>query len=137
GSGCGWRGEGGVTGEGWTIEDMGVMARSPDLTYLPSPSALAPSIAAVTPAFGAPIGNTPVTISGLNFTETADVKVFFDDRAASNVRVIGASVIAANTPPHSAGAVTLRVETRDRAAPLANAFTYFVQDSVSGAPELS
>ncbi|HKC86985.1 MAG TPA: M36 family metallopeptidase [Blastocatellia bacterium] len=126
-----------VTRDGWTIDDIRVIARSPDLTYLPSPSALAPSIAAVTPAFGAPIGNTPVTISGLNFTETADVKVFFDDQPASNVRVIGASVIAANTPPHSAGAVTLRVETRYGVAPLANAFTYFVQDSVSGAPELS
>ena len=126
-----------VTFNGWTIDDIRVIARSGDLTYLPPQNALAPSIAAVTPAFGSPNGNTAVTISGLNFTEIADVKVFFDNRAATNVRVIGASVIAANTPPHSAGPVTLRVETRYGVATLARAFTYFVQGSVTGAPELS
>ncbi|HKQ77634.1 MAG TPA: M36 family metallopeptidase [Blastocatellia bacterium] len=126
-----------VTFNGWTVDDIRVIARSGDLTYLTPQSALAPSIAAVTPSFGSPNGNTAVTISGLNFTETADVKVFFDNRAATSVRVIGASVITANTPPHSPGAVTLRVETRYGLATLARAFTYFVPGSVSGAPELS
>ncbi len=123
--------------DGWTIDDIRVIARSSDFTYLPPQSALAPSIASVSPAWGPPDGGAEVTISGLNFTETGDARVFFDNLPATNVRVIGASVIKANTPRRDAGAVTVRVETRNGVATLANAFTYFVQGSASGAPELS
>ncbi len=114
-----------------------MITRSSDLTYLPPQGALAPSILSVTPAFGSPAGNTGVSIGGLNFTDTADVKVFFDNRQATNVRVIGASVIMANTPSHSAGPVAVRVDTRYGATTLANAFTYYVQGGLNGAPELS
>jgi uncharacterized protein (TIGR03437 family) len=126
-----------VGGDGWTIDDIRLIARSPDLAYLGPPSALAPSILAVSPAFGAPTGNTPVTITGLNFTENDDAKLFFDNIPATNVRVLGGSSIAANTPPHPAGAVTVRIETRYGSATLSNAFTYYVSGTAAGAPALS
>jgi uncharacterized protein (TIGR03437 family) len=125
-----------TTADGWTIDEIRIIARSSDLRFLPPPNALAPMITAVSPASGSPNGNTPVTINGANFTETSDVKVFFDNIPATNVRALGGSAIAANTPPHGAGAVTVRVETRYGAATLAEAFTYFVNGSVTTAPEL-
>ncbi|MGE0126762.1 MAG: M36 family metallopeptidase [Blastocatellales bacterium] len=122
--------------DGWTIDDIRIIARSSDLNYLPPQNALSPVISGVSPASGLPGGNNSVTINGANFTETGDVRVFFDNIPATNLSVIGASVITAKTPPHGAGAVTVRVETRNGAATLANAFTYYVNGSVTSAPEL-
>ncbi|MCG3159684.1 MAG: hypothetical protein JMDDDDMK_00699 [Acidobacteria bacterium] len=122
--------------DGWTIDDIRIIARSSDLRYIPPQGALSPVIAAVTPASGLPVDTTSVTITGLNFTETGDARVFFDNIPATNVRVISASAIAAATPPHGAGAVTVRVETRNGVATLANAFTYYENGSVTSAPEL-
>lgn len=127
-----------ITGvrDGWTIDDIRLIARSSDLKYIPPQSALAPVIIAVAPASGLPSGNTAVTINGANFTETGDARVLFDNIPATNVRVVGGAVITANTPAHSAGAAAVRVETRNGAATLANAFTYYVNGSVTSAPEL-
>jgi len=126
-----------ATADGWTIDDIRIIARSSDLRFIPPQGALAPMVAAVAPASGSPSGNTPVTISGANFTENSDVKVFFDNAPAANVRVLGGAAIAANTPSHGAGPVTVRVETRYGAATLTNAFTYFVNGSVTSAPQLT
>jgi uncharacterized protein (TIGR03437 family) len=125
-----------VVGDGWTIDDIRVLARSSDLNYLGPQSALAPSIAAVSPAFGSPNGNTTVTITGQNFTENSDVKVFFDNLPATSVRVFGGTTLTAVTPAHAAGAVAVRVETKYGAAVLSNVFTYFVTGSVTTAPQL-
>lgn len=123
--------------DGWTIDDIRLIARSSDLTFIPPPSQLAPLIAGLAPAFGSPDGNTTVTISGLNFTQDGDVRVFFDNQPATNVRVLGGGTIVASTPAHQAGAAAVRVETRYGAAMLANAFTYHLNGSTTGAPKLT
>jgi uncharacterized protein (TIGR03437 family) len=125
-----------ATGDGWTIDDIRLITRTSDLRLLPPPDAFAPMITSVAPAFGAPGGNTSVIVTGANFTDSGDVRVLFDGIPATNVRVFGATALAALTPPHGAGAVTLRVETRYGAATFANAFTYFVNGSVTSAPSL-
>ncbi len=122
--------------DGWTIDDIRVIARSSDPAFIPSPSALAPAIAGLTPAFGVPAGNTAVTISGVNFTETGDVKVFFNGVAGVNVRALGSTSIAVNTPPQAAGKAAVRVETRYGAVTLSNAFTYYTNGTTTGAPDV-
>lgn len=124
------------TNDGWTIDDMRIIARSSDLTFIPPPNQLAPLVVGVTPAFGSPNGNTQVTITGQNFTQDSDVKVFFDDRPAPTVRVLGSGTLVASTPAHPTGKASLRIETRYGAATLANAFTYHTAGSASGTPEL-
>jgi uncharacterized protein (TIGR03437 family) len=125
-----------ATADGWTIDDIRIIARSSDLSPLSPQSEFAPAIAALTPASGPPAGGTAITITGGNFTESSDARVFFDGAPATNVRVLSASAITANTPSHAAGAVTVRIATRYGAATLANAFTYYVNGSVTTAPEL-
>ncbi len=125
-----------ATLDGWTIDDIRIIVRSSDLSFLPPQNALAPMVTAVTPASGSPSGNTSVTITGANFTENVDAKVFFDNIQATNARVLGGSAIAANTPAHGAGPVSIRVETRYGAGTLANAFTYYASGSVTSPPEL-
>lgn len=123
--------------DGWTIDDIRLIARSSDPTFIQPANALAPMLTGVSPAFGSPSGNTSVTISGLNFTETGDVKVFFNGVAATNIRVLGSTTIVATTPTQPAGKASLRVETRYGAITLANAFTYYVNGTTNGSPELT
>ncbi len=123
--------------DGWTIDDIRVVARASDPTFIPPPNLLAPAITGVTPAFGTPGGNTTVTISGLNFTEDGDVKVFFNNAAATNVRALGSTAIAVNTPAQPAGTASIRVETRYGTVALLNAYTYFVTGSTTGTPDVN
>ncbi len=122
--------------DGWTIDDIRIIARSSDPAFIPSPSTLAPVITGLTPAFGVPAGNTVVTINGLNFTESGNVKVFFNGVAASNVRALGSTSIAVNTPAQPAGKAAVRVETRYGAVTLSNAFTYYTNGTTTGAPDV-
>ncbi|MDQ3009522.1 MAG: M36 family metallopeptidase, partial [Acidobacteriota bacterium] len=128
------------TADGWTIDDIRIIARSSDPAFIPAPSSLGPMLAGVLPAFGTPTGGTAVTISGLNFTETGDVKVFFGNSgawvAATNVRALGSSTITATTPAQAAGKASVRIETRYGVVTLANAFTYYVNGSVTSAPDI-
>lgn len=126
-----------TTNDGWTIDDIRLIARSSDPAFIPPPSTLAPIITGMTPAFGLPSGNTFVTINGLNFTETGDVKVFFNGLAASNIGVLGGTTLTAATPAQPAGKASLRIETRYGAVTLANAFTYYQPGSTTGSPEVS
>jgi len=127
-----------TTLDGWVVDDVRIIARTSDLRLIPPQGTLAPMITAVAPASGVPGGGTAVTITGANFTENSDTRVFFDNLPAptANLRVLGSSTITAVTPPHSAGAVTVRVENRNGAGTLANAFTYFANGSVDSAPVL-
>ncbi|MGH9849776.1 MAG: M36 family metallopeptidase, partial [Blastocatellia bacterium] len=127
-----------TTADGWIVDDIRIIARTSDLRLIPPQGTLAPMITAVSPASGLPNSGTAVTITGANFTENSDTRVFFDNLpvTTANLRVLGASTITAITPAHSAGAVTVRVETKNGASTLANAFTYFVNGSVNSAPEL-
>ncbi|HMV85574.1 MAG TPA: M36 family metallopeptidase [Blastocatellia bacterium] len=125
-----------TTSDGWTIDDIRIIARSSDPTFIPPPSRLAPMLTGVSPAFGPPAGNTTVNISGLNFTETGDVRVFFNGVAATNVRALGSTSLTAVTPAQSAGKASIRIETRYGVQTLANAFTYYVNGSVTTAPDV-
>ncbi len=125
-----------TTADGWTIDDIRIIARSSDPAFIPAPSSLAPMVSGILPAFGLPTGGTAVTISGLNFTETGDVKVFFNNLAATNVRALGSATITATTPAQAAGNASIRIETRYGAVTLANAFTYYVNGSVTSAPDI-
>jgi uncharacterized protein (TIGR03437 family) len=130
------RSDAATTADGWNIDDIRVVARTSDLGLLPPQSDFAPMITAVAPAFGPPTGNTPVIISGMNFTETDDLKVYFDGIAAANVKVSSVSTLTAATPPHQPDAVSVRIETRNGAATLSNAFTYFAGGGSIPTPDL-
>ncbi len=126
-----------TTSDGWTIDDIRLIARSSDPAFIPPASMLSPMIVGLTPAFGLPTGATSVTINGLNFTETSDVKVFFNGAAATSVKVLGGTTLTAVTPAQPAGKASLRIETRYGAVTLANAFTYYLPGSASGSPDVS
>lgn len=123
--------------DGWTIDDIRIVARASDPAFIPPANQLAPAITGLTPAFGSPGGGTTVTISGLNFTQDGDVKVFFNNTAGVNVRALGSTAIAVNAPPQSAGRASVRVETRYGSVTLLNAFTYYVTGSTAGAPDVN
>lgn len=106
--------------DGWTIDNITVMARTAAFN-----NEMAPEIYSVSPAFGSPDGGTQIALAGVNFTDAGDIKVFFDGVAASNVKVIGETALTLMTPPHPAGEVDLRIETRRGNGTLARAFTYF------------
>lgn len=111
--------------DGWYLDDIRITARSANPAIVPPQSPPAPVIASVSPAFGSPAGGTPVTISGANFTDDADVVVSFDGVRASAVRVLSSTTLTATTPAHLPGAATVRVAGRNGEAALAEGFTWF------------
>jgi uncharacterized protein (TIGR03437 family) len=117
--------------DGWYIDDIRLTARSADPAIIALHSAQQPIITSLSPAFGPPAGGTALTISGANFTEDADTVVSFDGVRAASVRVISSTTITAITPPHLAGAVTVRVTNRNGDTALAEGFTYFVNGSAA------
>jgi uncharacterized protein (TIGR03437 family) len=122
----------GVTADGWYVDDIRLIVRAADAS-----AALAPVIAEVAPAFGAPSGGTTVKINGINFTETSDTRVFFDNAPATNVNVLGGTVLTATAPAHTLGAATLRVENRYGAAVLSNGFTYYTRPVTPPQPKVT
>jgi hypothetical protein len=89
------------------------------------------TITSVYPATGLSRGGTALTIKGTNFGQGASV--FVGGIAATNVRVVGSTLIAATAPAHSAGLVDVRVTLPDgRAGTASHAFTY-----VNGKPVVS
>jgi uncharacterized protein (TIGR03437 family) len=125
-----------TSADGWSIDDIRIIARSSDLSLLPPQSDFGPLITSINPSFGLPGGNTTVMISGANFTEHGDLKVYFDGVAATNVRVSSITSLVATTPQHEPGAVNVRVETRNGSATLSNAFTYFASGVSTSTPQL-
>jgi uncharacterized protein (TIGR03437 family) len=116
----------GILGDfSWAIDDIRLTGRSADPQIVPPGDPATPVIAAIDPAFGPPAGGTPVTISGSNFTETADTIVTFDGIPARQMTVLGSSAITAVAPAHRVGAVTVRVRNPRGTATLARGFTYY------------
>src|SRR5205807_1874786 len=77
----------------------------------------------VNPNAGSTTGGTSVTITGSNFLSGASVK--FGTASATNVSVVNATSITANTPANAAGAVNVTVTNSDgQNATLNNAYTY-------------
>jgi predicted outer membrane repeat protein len=87
-------------------------------------SATPPSVTvtSVSPAVGVANGGDSVTISGSGFASGATVT--FGGAAATNVVVVNATTITANTPAHAAGAVDVTVNVASNSATLSNGFTY-------------
>lgn len=117
--------------DGWYVDDIRLTGRSANRAIVNPNEQRAPQITALTPAFGAPAGGTTVTITGANFTETADTSVTFDGVAASAINVISTSALTAVTPAHAAGAVSVRVKNKYGEASLHNGFTYYQAGSLS------
>lgn|GEM_PF-1121000 len=122
--------------DGWYVDDIRVIIRTSELSQLPPSSEFEPVITTITPAFGLPSGESRVTISGLNFTEAKDTRVFFDGVEATSVDVSSTTSLMATTPPHAPGEVSVRIETRHGFAILSNAFTYFVSGTTAERPAL-
>lgn len=81
-----------------------------------------PVVSGVSPNTGSTLGQTNVTILGNNFTGTTAVR--FGGQAATNVVVRSATNIAATTPAHAAGPVSVTVTTRTGTSANNAAFTY-------------
>jgi hypothetical protein len=88
--------------------------------------ALAPTVSSVAPTAGATTGGTQVTLIGKSFASGAQVT--FGGQAATNVVVVSATQITANTPPHKAGSVNIVVTNPGgQSGTLAGAYTYHKQ----------
>lgn len=122
--------------DGWHIDDIRVIVRSGDGSIVPPPDALAPVILSLSPAFGPPEGGTSVTISGINFTEESDLKVFFDGLAGAGLQIVNSSTVRVKTPAHGAGTVGVTVSTRNGTANMIPAFTYHINGSQAPMPRI-
>jgi len=90
-------------------------------TYTVSNSA--PTVTSVTPNSGSANGGTGVTIAGTGFLSGATVS--FGGAGATGVTVVNSTSIAATTPAHAAGAVSVTVtNTNAQNGALANGYTY-------------
>jgi hypothetical protein len=81
------------------------------------------SLISISPTGGRTAGGTSVTIKGTGFQSGA--KVAFGGITATKVSVLSATSIAASTPPHAAGTVSVTVTNPNgQSATLLNAYTY-------------
>lgn len=93
----------------------------------------APTISSVVPNSGTNFGNTPVTISGSNFAVGATVT--FGGNPATNVTVVDANTITAETPSGS-GVVNVVVTNPDtQSANLIDGYTYIGAEGGSNAEQ--
>ncbi|MBL8205401.1 MAG: M36 family metallopeptidase [Blastocatellia bacterium] len=126
-----------INADGWFIDDIRLVGRSGDARIITPGNAPAPNVYAVTPTFGGIAGGTRVTISGANFTDTADTSVTFNGVAASNVQVVSHNTITATTPPHAAGTVAVRIANRNGGSSLNFGFTYWAGEAGTMAPTIN
>ena len=90
-------------------------------------TAAAPTVTAITPTTGPAAGGTLVTITGTNFTGSPTPTVNFGPTAATNVTVVGATSITADSPAGTNGNVvdvTVKTATGTSATTPADQFTY-------------
>ncbi len=81
-------------------------------------------VESLTPSKGPASGNTEVTITGIGFTETTDVR--FGDSPALNVTLQDSQTLTVVTPPHSADKVDVIVRDPSGVIILEDAYTYQV-----------
>jgi hypothetical protein len=99
-----------------------------------STTPLTPAITSVVPSSGSTLGNTRVYISGNDFQNGATVTIGTAD--ATDVQVLGSSLITATTGPGSAGSVSV-VVTNPGAQPStrSNAFRYVALNPPTISPD--
>ena len=78
----------------------------------------------LTPASGPRAGGTPVTITGAGFSTAVGLALTFGGVPATDVTIVDAVTLTANTPAHARGAVDVRITTNKGTAIAAGAFTY-------------
>jgi hypothetical protein len=96
-------------------------------TYVAAPP---PTVTGISPAVGPTTGNTPVTITGMNFTGATAVTI--GGVTATLVQVIGPTTITAVTPQHAAGAVDVKVTTPAGTGTGPSLYTYYAAPAVTG-----
>lgn len=124
------------TGDGWYLDDLRLTGRSANRAVVNPGEQRAPQVLALSPAFGPPAGGTRVSLTGTNFTETADTTVTFDGVPVTGLTVISNSLMTMTAPPHAAGAVVVRVKNKYGESSLSNGFTYYQSGGTVAAPVL-
>jgi len=123
--------------DGWYVDDIRITGRSSNRALVNPNDQRAPQISALSPAFGVPSGGTAITITGANFTDSADTSVTFDGVAAQSVQVISSTLLTAITPAHAAGTVFVKVKNKYGEAALNNGFTYYQAGNPSQLGQIS
>jgi large repetitive protein len=83
-----------------------------------------PTVTAVSPTGGPPVGGTLITITGTNFTLNT-TSVTMGGTVATNVTVTSSTTLTANTPPGTLGSADIVVHTpAGDCAPLVGGFVY-------------
>ncbi len=81
----------------------GTSASSPANLFFYSPSgAPLPTVSGISPRFGLPTGGTWVTITGTGFDPSVPTAVYFGKALATNVSVVSATTITAESPTEAA-----------------------------------
>ena len=76
-----------------------------------SPAVYAPTLSAISPAYGITAGGTTTTITGTGFVSGGISGVTFGGTAATNVTYVSATSFTATTPAHAAGTASVLVTT--------------------------
>ncbi len=82
------------------------------------------SVTGVSPVAGPDAGGQHVTISGTNFTTTAETTVTFDGVAATNIKVENSTTLTATTPAGAVGPANVFVSNSVGSATLNGGYTY-------------
>ena len=101
-----------------------------------SPAVDAPTLSAISPAYGITAGGTTTTITGTGFVSGGISGVTFDGNAAINVTYVSPTSITATTPAHVAGTASVLVTTVGGTNSANTLFTYIgaATDPVPAAP---
>ncbi len=126
-----------LNGDGWYLDNIRLVGRSADAGVIAPGSNNAPTLVGLNPAYGALPGGTLVTITGANFTDSADTIVTFDGIPASNVKIISDTTLTLLTPAHTAGAVAVRIVNRKGGSSLNQGFTYWSGEPLLKRPTVS
>jgi large repetitive protein len=98
---------------------------SADLFYYSSDAVMAPRVLGIGPNSGPSGGGTLVTITGTGFTQSFPMAVYFGQAAATNVTVVNATTITAESPAGTGTVdVTVSILGETSATSGADVFTY-------------
>lgn len=84
----------------------------------------APAIATISPTSGPHAGGTLVTITGAGFSTAVGLALSFGGVPATNVIIVDAVTLTAQTPAHGPGVVDVGITTNKGSATSAAAFTF-------------
>ncbi len=104
----------------------GMSATSPaDLFFYSSDAVMAPRVLGISPNSGPSGGGTMVTITGTGFIQASPTAVYFGQAAATNVTVVSATTITAESPAGTSTVdVTVSTFGETSATSAADVFTY-------------